>query len=99
MNYYLNVSGNTWKAQTFCYEDMGSMASLFIYKSKNGTLLESDCIKKHERTIEPGTSLSRTYASVTFTNKKANYAKSTHALLLLNTNTPYISALDLYKGK
>lgn len=99
MYYYLTLSGNTWNAQTYCYEDMGSMVSLFIYKTKGGTLLQSDCKKVHNRTIVPGTSATRTYAELSFKNSSATYGRSEHALLWINTNVPYISALELIKSK
>lgn len=99
MYYYLKQSGNTWTAKTYCYEDMGSMVSLFIYKTKGGALLQSDCKKVHERTVVPGSSLTWIYAELSFKNSSATYGRSEHALLLLNTNVPYISALELTKSK
>lgn len=99
MHYFLTQSDNTWTAKTYCYEDMSSMVSLFIYKSKGGTLLNSDCVKAHDRIEDLGTSVTRTYASKSFTNSSANYGRSAHALLWSNTNTPYISSLELEKTK
>lgn len=99
MYYFLTQSGNTWTATTYCYEDMSSMVSLFLCKSEGGALLNSDCVKVHNRTVMPGTSVTRTYASKSFTNSSAKYGRSVHALLWPNTNTPYMSSLELKKTK
>lgn len=99
MYYYLTQSGNTWTAKTYCYEDMGSMVSLFIYKTKGGALLQSDCKKIHDRTAVPGSSLSWIYAGLSFNNSSATYGRSEHALLWIDTNVPFLSALELTKTK
>ena len=99
MWYYLSQSGNSWDAETFCYEGEDSMVSLFICDKKNGTLLKSDCVKGRDRISVPGSSATRTYAHLNFTNKSAKYGWSSHALLYEGENRPFISGLELYKSK
>ncbi len=99
MSYYLSQIGNQWRAETYCYEDMSSMTSLFLYNRKGGTLLKSSCVKGNERVVVSGSSVTRTQAIVYFFNSSAKYGRSSHALLWSGTNVPYISSLSLEKSK
>lgn len=99
MWYYLDQSGNSWDAKTYCYEGEDSMVSLFIYDKKNGTLLKSDSVKGRDNIPVPGSSATRTYAHLNFSNSSAKYGRSSHALLFQGENRPCISARELDKSK
>lgn len=99
MWYFLTQSGNAWDAETYCYEDMDSMVSLFIYDKKDGTLLKSNSVKGRDRVPVWGSSATRTYAHLNLSSSSAKYGRSSHALLYEGENRPFISALELYKSK
>ncbi len=97
MNYEFTLSGSKWNAYTYCYEDMDSKVSLFLYNKSGGTLLYSNIAYGRDRIPLFGTSATGTYASITKSNSSAKYGRSVHALLYQGQNNPYISAIELTK--